>query len=330
MKIGVFGATGLVGQHMLTCLAEAGYPVGCVVAAASDRSVGLRAPYGAQEVRVISVEALLAAQVDYVLFAVEAELSREWAPRFVEGGAVVIDNSSAWRMDPQVPLVIPEVNFDTVAAHRLIANPNCSTIQLVAALAPIHRVNPVVSLRVATYQAVSGSGIRGLNQLREERQGRVPRDPFYGHPIEGNCLPHCDAFEPSGYTKEEMKLVNETKKILRAPQLRVSATAVRVPVEVGHSEVAYFECAQPITPGQVQQLLSRAEGIKLVDDPQRALYPTPLAAVGQDRVLVGRVRQDLASPTQGISFWVVADNLRKGAAANAVQILRRLQSPTDC
>lgn len=327
MKIGVLGATGLVGQHMLTCLDEAGYPADWVLSAASDRSVGLRATYGNVELPVISVEELFAAQVDFVLFAVEAELSRELALRFAEAGTVVIDNSSAWRMDPQIPLVIPEVNFDTVGESHLIANPNCSTIQLVAALAPIHRHNPVLTLRIATYQAVSGSGIRGLTQLREERQGLTPRAPFYSHPIEGNCIPHCDAFEATGYTKEEMKLVQETKKILRAPDMRVSATAVRVPVEVGHSEVAYFECERPITPAQVRQWLSEAEGIKLMDDPQQALYPTPLEVAGQDLVYVGRIRQDLASPAQGISFWVVADNLRKGAAANAVQILRRLHPP---
>lgn len=324
-KIGLIGASGMVGGEMMQVLLEHGYGDWDILPAASERSAGRCVRYGQREIPIMTVANLLDARPDYVLNATEVEVARAWAPRFAEAGIYFIDNSSAWRMDDGVPLVVPEINAHRLQKGRyIVANPNCSTIQLVMALAPLHEANPIRRVRLATYQAVSGSGTKGLQQLQNERAGEVVEQPAYGYPIDQNCIAQCDSFLDNGYTKEEMKLTNETRKILEAPALLLSATAVRVPVRRGHSEAVSIEFTHPITPNDVRALLDRQPGVSVVDDPQRQLLPTALASEGRDEVFVGRIREDLAAPGLGINLWIVADNLRKGAATNAVQILDRL------
>lgn len=327
MKIALLGATGVVGQAMVQLLIERGFQNDTLIPAASPRSEGKIIHFAHQNPTVVSPQQALDARPDVALFAAGGDFSKEWAPRFAAAGTRVVDNSSAWRMDPKVPLIIPEINPHHLRPeHRIIANPNCSTIQLLMAIAPIHRHCTITHLSIATYQSVSGSGQKGLSQLQHERQGyEHPTLRAYPHPIDLNCLPQCDVFLPNGYTKEEMKLVDETHKILDAPDMRISATAVRVPVWGGHSEAVTLRCAQPITPQEARELLQHQPGVEVQDDPQRSIYPMPRLAKGRDEVLVGRIRQDLAYPNNGLCLWVVADNIRKGAATNAVQIVELLK-----
>ena len=318
MKVAVVGATGLVGGVMLKVLEERGFPVRELLPVASARSVGATVHFRGKQVPVIDMEDAVAARPDIALFSAGGGTSLEWAPRFAEAGCTVIDNSSAWRMDPNVPLVVPEINADALAGHqRIIANPNCSTIQLVMALAPLHRAYGVQRVVVSTYQAVSGTGMKAVQQLEDERQG-VQGDKAYPHPIDRNVIPACDAFSEEGYTKEELKLANETRKILD-PVIRVSATAVRVPVTGGHSEAVNVEFDKEYDLAEVRSLLAEAPGVELVDDPAGNSYPMPILAHDRDAVLVGRLRRDLTQE-RTLNLWIVADNLRKGAATNAVQI----------
>ena len=318
MKVAVVGATGLVGGVMLKVLEERGFPVRELLPVASARSVGATVHFRGKQVPVIDMEDAVAARPDIALFSAGGGTSLEWAPRFAEAGCTVIDNSSAWRMDPNVPLVVPEINAPALAGHqRIIANPNCSTIQLVMALAPLHRAYGVQRVVVSTYQAVSGTGMKAVQQLEDERQG-VLGDKAYPHPIDRNVIPACDAFSEEGYTKEELKLANETRKILD-PVIRVTATAVRVPVTGGHSEAVNVEFDVEFDMAEVRRLLGDAPGVELMDDPSSNNYPMPILAHDRDAVLVGRLRRDLTQE-RTLNLWIVADNLRKGAATNAVQI----------
>ncbi|HOP43668.1 MAG TPA: aspartate-semialdehyde dehydrogenase [Flavobacteriales bacterium] len=318
MKVAVVGATGLVGGVMLKVLEERGFPVRELLPVASARSVGATVHFRGKQVPVIDMEDAVAARPDIALFSAGGGTSLEWAPRFAEAGCTVIDNSSAWRMDPNVPLVVPEINADALAGHqRIIANPNCSTIQLVMALAPLHRAYGVQRVVVSTYQAVSGTGMKAVQQLEDERQG-VEGEKAYPHAIDRNVIPACDAFSEEGYTKEELKLANETRKILD-PVIRVTATAVRVPVTGGHSEAVNVEFDKEYDLAEVRSLLAEAPGVELVDDPAGNSYPMPILAHDRDAVLVGRLRRDLTQE-RTLNLWIVADNLRKGAATNAVQI----------
>ena len=318
MKVAVVGATGLVGGVMLKVLEERGFPVRELLPVASARSVGATVHFRGKQVPVIDMEDAVAARPDIALFSAGGGTSLEWAPRFAEAGCTVIDNSSAWRMDPNVPLVVPEINAPALAGHqRIIANPNCSTIQLVMALAPLHRAYGVQRVVVSTYQAVSGTGMKAVQQLEDERQG-VEGEKAYPHAIDRNVIPACDAFSEEGYTKEELKLANETRKILD-PVIRVTATAVRVPVTGGHSEAVNVEFDVEFDMAEVRRLLGDAPGVELMDDPSSNSYPMPILAHDRDAVLVGRLRRDLTQE-RTLNLWIVADNLRKGAATNAVQI----------
>ena len=318
MKVAVVGATGLVGGVMLKVLEERGFPVGELLPVASARSVGATVRFRGKDVPVIGMEEAVAKRPDIALFSAGGGTSLEWAPRFAEAGCTVIDNSSAWRMDPNVPLVVPEINADALAGHQgIIANPNCSTIQLVMALAPLHRAFGVRRVVVSTYQAVTGTGMKAVQQLQDERQGTAG-EKAYPHPIDRNVIPACDVFSEEGYTKEELKLANETRKILD-PVIRVSATAVRVPVTGGHSEAVNVEFDKEYDLAEVRRHLSEAPGVELMDDPSSNSYPMPILAHDRDAVLVGRLRRDLTQE-RTLNLWIVADNLRKGAATNAVQI----------
>jgi aspartate-semialdehyde dehydrogenase len=318
MKVAVVGATGLVGGVMLKVLEERRFPVDELLAVASERSAGKAVRFRGKEVPVIGMESAIAARPDIALFSAGGNTSLEWAPRFAAVGCTVIDNSSAWRMFPDKKLVVPEVNGSVLTAEdRIIANPNCSTIQLVMALAPLHRAFGVERVVVSTYQAVTGTGMKAVQQLENERRG-ISGDMAYPFPIDRNVIPRCDVFTDNGYTKEEMKLVNETRKILD-PAIRVTATAVRVPVLGGHSESVNIAFTRDFQLDEVRRLLREAPGIELVDDPARDAYPMPLTAHERDAVFVGRIRRDETQP-RTLNLWIVADNLRKGAATNAVQI----------
>lgn len=322
MKVAVVGATGLVGGVMLKVLEERGFPCDALLPVATARSVGTPINFRGQPVRVMSMEDALAAKPDIALFSAGGGTSLEWAPRFAEAGCTVIDNSSAWRMMPDKKLVVPEINGEALTREdRIIANPNCSTIQMVLALAPLHRAYQVERVVVSTYQSVTGTGAKAVQQMENERNG-IRGDMAYPFTIDRNVIPRCDAFVENGYTKEEMKLVNETKKILD-PAIRVTATAVRVPVTGGHSESLNVQFARDFELDEVRRLLSEAPGIVLHDDPTNDQYPMPMLADGRDEVFVGRLRRDESQP-RTINLWVVADNLRKGAATNAVQIAELL------
>lgn len=309
---------------MLKVLEERRFPVDELLAVASDRSAGRTVRFRGREVPVIGMEAAIAARPDVALFSAGGNTSLEWAPRFAEAGCTVIDNSSAWRMYPDKKLVVPEVNGAVLAAEdRIIANPNCSTIQLVMALAPLHRAYGVDRVVVSTYQAVTGTGMKAVQQLENERRG-ITGEMAYPFPIDRNVIPRCDVFTENGYTKEEMKLVNETKKILD-PAIRVTATAVRVPVTGGHSEAVNVEFAREFELEEVRRLLREAPGVVVQDEPAKDEYPMPLLAHDRDAVFVGRIRRDETRP-RTLNLWIVADNLRKGAATNAVQIAELLVS----
>jgi aspartate-semialdehyde dehydrogenase len=322
MKVAVVGATGMVGGVMLKVLEERRFPVDELLPVATERSVGALVTFAGGQVSVLGMEAAIAARPQLALFSAGGATSLEWAPRFAEVGCTVVDNSSAWRMFADKKLVVPEINGDALTAEdRIIANPNCSTIQLVIALAPLHRAFGAQRVIVSTYQSVTGTGMKAVRQMENERTG-VAGEMAYPFPIDRNVIPRCDVFTDNGYTKEEMKLVQETRKILD-PSIRVTATAVRVPVTGGHSEAVNVEFAREFDLEQVRELLRNAPGVQLLDDPEQDAYPMPLIANGRDEVFVGRLRRDETQP-RTLNLWVVADNLRKGAATNAVQIAELL------
>ena len=320
MKVAVVGATGLVGEKMLEVLYERRFPVSEIIPVASERSVGKKVLFGGKEYTVVSVDEALARRPQLALFSAGATASGELAPRFAAIGCRVVDNSSRWRMDPAVKLIVPEINGHILTGDDyIIANPNCSTIQMVLPLAPLHRRFGIKRIVVSTYQSVTGTGRKAVEELFSERSGEETACEAYPYPIDLNILPHIDSFLEDGYTKEEMKMVNETRKILDAPQIGVSATTVRVPVTGGHSESVNVEFEQPYTLEEGRQILENTEGVVLQDKPQEMLYPMPLYAQGRDEVFVGRLRRDPSAPN-ALNLWCVADNLRKGAATNAVQI----------
>ncbi len=326
-RVAVVGATGAVGPVVLEVLAERGFPASEVVAFASARSAGTRVAFAGSELVVRELTADALAGFDLALFSAGGGTSRTFAPEAVARGCVVVDKSSAFRMDPAVPLVVPEVNPEAAAAHRgIVANPNCSTIQLVAALKPLHDAAGLTHVTVATYQAVSGTGAKAVEELRSQSRMVLDGEPaapsVYPHQIAFNVLPHCDAFDGDA-TTEETKLVHETHKILGDSEIGISTTCVRVPVWRGHSEAVWIETREPLGAARARELLRRAPGVRVVDDPAAGTYPLPSAAAGTDDVLVGRIRDD-SSRRNGLSLFVVADNLRKGAATNGVQIAELL------
>ena len=328
MKIAVVGATGLVGSKMLQVLDEQKVQIDELIVAASERSVGKEIVFQGKTHKVVSVDEAIAARPDIAIFSAGAAASRQYAPRFAEQGTFVVDNSSAWRMEKDVPLVVPEINADTITNDtHIIANPNCSTIQMVMALAPLHKAYGIKRIVVSTYQSVSGSGQKGVNQLKAERAG-ASVTTCYPHPIDLNILPHIDSFLDNGYTKEEMKMVNETRKILRDEHIAVSSTTVRVPVWGGHSESVNVEFERPYDLDEARKLMASMPGVVVQDDPANNIYPMPLYAEGKDEVFVGRIRRDF-SVDNGLNFWCVSDNLRKGAATNAVQIAKYLIKTRD-
>jgi aspartate-semialdehyde dehydrogenase len=318
----VAGATGMVGRTMLQVLEERRFPVARLVPLASARSAGQTVKFQGRdiEVRELSEDSLRDAHAQVALFSAGASVSRTFAPIAAKYGTVVIDNSSAFRTDPAIPLVVPEVNPDAIRRHTgIIANPNCSTIQMVVALKPLHDAFGITRIVVATYQSVTGAGQRGYEQLMAEVRGETIKPPKFPHPIALNLIPHIDEFEADGYTKEEIKMMRETVKIMEDPSIRVNATCVRVPVVGGHSEAVTIECARPLTLERARDLLRSAPGVILQDEPAQKIYPMPKNAGGRDEVFVGRLRLDPTVP-HGLSLWIVSDNLRKGAATNAVQI----------
>ena len=325
-KVAVVGATGAVGEMMLSILEERGFPVGELVALASERSAGTKVKYGHRDVVVQDLATFDPAGTDIALFSAGGATSKEYAPKFAAAGAVVIDNSSAFRYDDDIPLVVSEVNPDQVRnrPRGIIANPNCSTMQMLVALAPIHRKAGIERINVATYQSVSGGGRSGLEELGRQTAGilnfQAPEPKKFQVQIAFNLIPHIDDFQDNGYTKEEMKLVWETQKILGDASVRVNPTAVRVPVFYGHSEAVNVETREKISADDVRALLQQAPGVEVVDEPKAGGYPTPVThASGTDAVYVGRIRDDLSHP-RGVNLWIVSDNIRKGAALNAVQI----------
>lgn len=329
-EVAVVGATGAVGGTMLQVLAERGFPVSRVRALASARSAGSRIRWNGTEITVEDVATADFSGVKVALFAGGEIASSEYAPRAVEQGAIVVDNSATYRMDPGVPLVVPEVNPHHLDGHRgIIANPNCSTIQMVVALAPLHREVRLKRVAVATYQSVSGTGKDAIDELEAQVRARVqgaepPAPRVYPRPIAFNLIPQIASFGDDGFTGEEQKMMQETRKILGEPDLAVVATCIRVPVFYAHSEVVHVETEGPLSPERAREILGSAPGITLLDDPKAGVYPTPLEAEGRDDVLVGRIRRDPSVP-HGLVMWVVADNLRKGAATNAVQIAEALE-----
>jgi aspartate-semialdehyde dehydrogenase len=328
-RVAILGATGAVGDVLRRVLSEREFPVDDLVCLASPRSAGKRVAFGDDEVEVQAVSAEAFEGVDIALFSAGATRSREWAPIAIERGVVVVDNSSAFRMDPEVPLVVADVNPEAARNHRgLVANPNCSTMQLMPVLKPILDTAGIERVTISTYQAVSGTGQAAIDGLRTEASQSLSSatvaPAVYPHRIAFNVIPVAGSFAgDDGYTDEELKLVNETRKILSAPDLRVSATCVRVPVVTGHSEAVWVETTRPMSPEELRDLLMEREGIVVVDDPASHAYPTPLDAAGSDDVFVGRIRRDLGCEN-GLALWVVSDNLRKGAATNAVQIAELL------
>ncbi len=320
MKIAIVGVTGLVGGVLLKVLEERNFAKEDLIFVASSRSVGKEIHFANRLYQIISIEEALAKAPDFVLFSAGSAISLSYAPIFADGGSTVIDNSSAGRSYDQIPLVIPEVNADTIlSTHRIIANPNCSTIQVALALAPLHQVFRIKRLVISTYQSVTGTGIKAVQQLDEERSG-TEGEKVYPHPIDLNLIPHGGAFDTTGYTSEERKLVDETKKILQDQSIQITATVVRVPVKGGHSASINVEFENDFELLDIYQLLGRNSGIKIVDNPHQNEYPTPLMVEGKDDVLVGRIRKD-ESQSKSLNLFVVADNLRKGAATNAVQIM---------
>jgi aspartate-semialdehyde dehydrogenase len=323
MKVAIVGATGMVGAVMLKVLEERNFPVTELIPVASARSAGKKLSFKGNEYTVVTLEDAVKMNADIALFSAGGDTSLEWAPKFAEAGTTVVDNSSAWRMNPTKKLVVPEVNGDVLTKEdKIIANPNCSTIQLVMALAPLHEKYKMKRLIISTYQSVSGSGLKAVQQLDNEEAG-IKGEMAYPHPIGRNALPHCDVFLENGYTKEEMKLVAEPKKILRDDSFAVTATAVRIPTAGGHSESVNVEFVNDFDLADVRQLLNDFPGVIVQDDLETNTYPMPINAHNKDDVFVGRIRRDESLPNT-LNMWIVADNLRKGAATNTVQIAEYL------
>lgn len=322
MRVAVVGATGMVGNVVLQVLKEQNFPITELIPVASEKSVGKNIEFGSLSFPVVNLETAVTMKPDIAIFSAGGDTSLEWAPKFAAVGTTVIDNSSAWRMDPTKKLIVPEINGALLTKEdKIIANPNCSTIQLLLALAPLHKAYKIKRVVISTYQSITGTGVKAVQQLDNERNG-IQGDMAYPYPIDKNCIPHCDAFLDNGYTKEEMKLTNETKKILD-PNIHVTATAVRVPVVGGHSEAVNVEFENDFDLNDVRKLLHDTDGITLKDDPTTNTYPMARYAEGKDDVFVGRIRRD-ESQLNTMNMWIVADNLRKGAATNAVQIANLL------
>jgi aspartate-semialdehyde dehydrogenase len=323
MKIAVVGATGLVGREMLKVLAEMDLGSFLLLPVASPESAGKTISFGDKDFTVLTHEQAIAEKPEIAVFSAGGPVSLEWAPRYVAAGTTVIDNSSAWRMNEEIPLIVPEIN-GTILTDRdkIIANPNCSTIGIVAVLAPLHRKFKIRRIVISTYQSVTGTGIKAVRQLENERNG-ITGEMAYPHPIDLNLFPHGGYFLPNGYTSEEIKLVNETRKILDAPHLKITGTVVRVPVMGGHSASVNIEFETNVEPALARMILSQTEGIVVQDDPEKNVYPMPLYARGKDEVFVGRIRQDESQPNT-LNLFIVTDNLRKGAATNAIQIAQYL------
>ena len=319
MKTAVVGATGMVGRTMIKVLEERNFPITELIAAASERSVGKEIMFKGKAVKVVSVMDAVEARPEFAIFSAGASTSRDWAPVFAKNGTVVIDNSSFWRMDKNVPLVVPEINSHVIRkGDRIIANPNCSTIQMVMALAPLHRKYKIKRLVVATYQSVTGTGVKAVAQMENERAG-IKGEMAYAHPIDRNCFPHGGSFQADGYTTEEQKLIDETRKILEDQSIMVTATVVRIPVVGGHSEAVNIEFEKDFNIDDVKKLISSFPGVVIYDNPSENIYPMPIHAHNKDEVFVGRIRRDL-SKENCLNLWIVSDNIRKGAATNAVQI----------
>jgi aspartate-semialdehyde dehydrogenase len=325
MKVAVVGATGLVGTKMLQVLAERSFPLTELIPVASERSIGKEVEYKGKKYKVVSMTDAIAAKPNVAIFSAGGSTSLEWAPKFAEAGITVIDNSSAWRMDPTKKLVVPEINADALTKEdKIIANPNCSTIQMVVALNPLYKKYGIKRIVVSTYQSVTGTGVKAVDQLRGEREkaikgsnGEYPM--AYKYPIDLNVIPQIDVFLENGYTKEEMKMVNETRKIMRDENIRVTSTTVRIPVIGGHSESVNVEFEKDFDLNEVREILQSSPGVIVVDDPVNQQYPMPMDAHEKDEVFVGRLRRDETQPNT-LNMWIVSDNLRKGAATNAVQI----------
>jgi len=327
-RVAIVGATGLVGQEFIKVLEQRSFPMNSTLLLASDRSAGKKLFVNHREIEVKETTPESFKRIDIALFSAGAEVSRYFSPIAAESGAVVVDNSSAFRMMPTVPLVVPEVNPEDIKWHKgIIANPNCSTIQTVVALYPLHKVNPIKRVIADTYQAVSGTGSAAVEELtvqaKQVLEGQTVIPHVYPHQIAFNVLPEIDVFLDNGYTKEEWKLVEETRKIMHADDIVISATCVRVPVFTGHSVAIHIEFSQPMSPDEARRILAQAPGIKLLDDTAISLYPQPWSVAGTDEVFVGRIHRDASHPN-GLVIWVVADNLRKGAALNAVQIAEEI------
>ena len=323
MKVAVVGATGLVGNVMLKVLEERNFQIDELLLVASERSVGKKMSYKGNDVEVISIPTAIEKRPDIALFSAGGSTSLEWAPKFAEVGTTVIDNSSAWRMDLSKKLVVPEINANQLTKDdKIIANPNCSTIQMVMALAPLHKKYKIKRIVVSTYQSVSGTGVKAVEQMENEIVGKEG-DMAYHYPIHKNAIPHCDVFEENGYTKEEMKLVRETQKILSDNTIAVTATAVRIPTAGGHSEAVNVEFENDFDLAEVRRLLEETDGVTVQDNLETNTYPMPMFANGKDDVFVGRIRRDGSQPNS-LNLWVVSDNLRKGAATNTVQIAEYL------
>jgi aspartate-semialdehyde dehydrogenase len=319
MKTAVVGATGMVGKTMIKVLEERNFPVSQLLPAASEKSVGKEIIFNGKAVKVVSVMEAVEAKPEFAIFSAGASTSKEWAPLFAKNGTVVIDNSSYWRMDKNVPLIVPEINSHVIKkGDRIIANPNCSTIQMVMALAPLHRKYKIKRLVIATYQSVTGTGVKAVAQMENERAG-IKGDMAYPHPIDKNCFPHGGTFQSDGYTTEEQKLTDETRKILEDQSIQVTATVVRIPVVGGHSEAVNIEFEKDFNIDDVRMLLTQFPGVVVYDNPSENQYPMPLMAHNRDEVFVGRIRRDL-SREKCLNLWIVSDNIRKGAATNAVQI----------
>mgnify|MGYP000727153178 CR=1 FL=1 len=323
MKIAVVGATGLVGTKMLEVLAERNFPLTDLILVASEKSVGKELEYNGKKYKICSMDDAIAAKPQIALFSAGGSTSIEWAPKFAEAGITVIDNSSAWRMDDSKKLIVPEINAQELkTTDKIIANPNCSTIQMVVALNPLHKKYKIKRIVVSTYQSVTGTGVKAVNQLMNERAG-IEGEMAYTYKIDLNVIPQIDVFTENGYTKEEMKLVNETKKIMSDDSIRVTATAVRIPVMGGHSESVNIEFENEFDLNDIFEIMKNTNGIVLQDDIANQLYPMPLTAHDKDAVFVGRIRRDESQP-KTLNMWIVSDNLRKGAATNAVQIAEYL------
>jgi aspartate-semialdehyde dehydrogenase len=325
MKVAVIGATGMVGQVMLKVLAERNFSITELIPVASERSVGKKINFVGTSYTVVGLATAVAMKADVALFSAGGETSLEWAPKFAEAGTTVIDNSSAWRMDPSKKLIVPEINASELTPKdKIIANPNCSTIQMLVALAPLQKNFGIERLVISTYQSITGTGVKAVEQLENEYQGKKG-EMAYPYPIHRNAIPHCDVFQENGYTKEEMKLIQETHKILGDEDIRITATAVRIPVVGGHSESINVQLKKDASVFEVQSLLNQSPGVTVQDNPDTNTYPMPIYAEGKDEVFVGRIRKDF-SQESSLNMWIVSDNLRKGAATNTIQIAEFLAS----